>query len=229
MCIKRKKIKPIIVKRELPNTPLMKELNQADILLFRWKGPRDFLGGSIGYFTNSPYSHAEVYLSNGFALSAGSHGVGYEDLLKASGDIDVFRYENLTREQRLIIQAKAQQSLLHPYGFANLILFPFAGKRLIARWTKNNAYICSEVTAWVYKEAGIDLVPGKLEAIEAPADLARSKELSYKGTFHLPTGNKISDNSRFKCLSYQTYSKKVIRIGNIIKFLSKRDEGYNHG
>ena len=225
------KVKKIIDnKRALPINDLTKSLKQNDILLFRWQGKKDFLGGSIGYFTNSPYSHAEVYLFNGFGLSASSTGVIYDDLFNSKREgqyIDLFRLNRaLTRNERLVIQAKASQSLLKPYAYNTLFLFPFASKKQIARWSKDNAYICSEVTSWVYKEAGIDLVPDKESPAEAPADLGKSQLLLYCGTYHIPDGMLMFKDKRSQFLEFQQYSKSVIAVGNIIKALSDKDEGY---
>ena len=166
------------------NNDLSNTLKPMDVLLYRFGGKHDFIGGVISHFTNSPYSHAGLHLKNGYSVEALDCGVSYVDVFSGHRTIDVFRLKKqLTREQRLIMFAKAAQSVLEPYDYIDLTMFPFINKELAAKLSGNHAFICSELVAWIYKEAGIDLVGGKPEAIEAPADLGYSDLLEYIGTF----------------------------------------------
>lgn len=205
--------------------PLLKILKPCDVIVKRFSGEKDFMGSIIAHYTSSPYSHAEIHLYDGIVVSAEATGVLYVDSLKRkNAKIDIFRYLKLTREERLIITAKAHQSVFKPYHYANLLYYPFMTDKQAAKWSKNEAYICSENVAWCYKEAGIDLVPESPEAAEDPSDLANSKVLKYFGTYDVETGKIISMEAKNKLLVDQKYNKHAKKVSAIIKFLSELDK-----
>lgn len=222
----RKKASTIPIREQPIENELLWALQRADLLVYRFGGEKDFLGGTIAHFTNSPYSHSEVHLYDGYTVSASAIGVIYRDIFSEPSRVDIFRYTSLTREQRLIIEAKAQQSVFRPYHYLNLIAFPFISDAKAAEWSKNHAYICSEVCGWCYKEAGIDYVPTTWEAAEAPADIANSPVLTYFGTYDTETGKNVSIGARGKCFEDEQYSKASVNVSNILKAFSKKDETY---
>ena len=218
--------KRIFPQRPMPDNPLSRALEGSDILVYRFSGPKSFLGGVIACFTNSPYSHAEIHVSDGVSVSAEATGVGYKDIFAKENYVDLFRLkEGLSREARLIIAAKAHQSVFKPYHYANLFLFPFLSKKRAAKWAKNDAFICSEVTSWCYLEAGYDLAEGKPEAMEAPADIARSPLLDYEGTYNTKTGKFVEAEAR-KLMPHQKFGWLSKLVCGWMKALSERDENY---
>lgn len=172
-------IKPI---KERYSNDLTTNLLKGDIILHR--ASRKFISSLISDLTNSPYSHAEIYIGDGWCVSAEAKGITFSDNLNKKF-VDVMRLkEGLTRDKRGIILEKAYQSLAKPYDYLLLVGFPFIGPKSAARRAGDVAYICSELTAWCYKEAEIDLIPGLPEDIEAPADIAKSDKLDWIGAWN---------------------------------------------
>jgi hypothetical protein len=163
------------------NDGLTAVLQPGDVVLYRARAGQ-LLGGLITTFTESPYSHAEVYVGDGWCVDASAYGVTlskgmHEDL------VDVFRLKGgLTAEQRRVVVDKAFQSLARPYDYFLLFTFPFLTRAMAARRAANGAFICSENVAWCYAEAGVDLSgKGDPTTLEAPADLGRSGRLEWLG------------------------------------------------
>ncbi|MCG3215815.1 MAG: hypothetical protein KAS63_03830 [Candidatus Heimdallarchaeota archaeon] len=172
-------IKPI--KKHYTNN-LTDDLLKGDIILHRATGK--FISSLISDFTDSPYSHAEIYIGDGWCVSAEAKGVTFSDKLNTKF-VDVLRFKGgLPRDKRGIILEKAYQSLAKPYAFLKLLRFAFYyGPKSVARRAGKVAYICSELTAWCYKLADIDLIPELPEDIEAPADIAKSEVLEWIGAW----------------------------------------------
>ena len=100
--------------------------------------------------------------------------------------------KGLSRYERGIILEKAYQSLAKRYDFQKLFGFAFSlVPRFAAKRAAKKAFICSELTAWCYKEAKIDLIPRTPEETEAPADIAKSKKLDWIGSWNEST--KVDD------------------------------------
>ena len=86
---------------------------------------------------------------------------------------------------------------------------------------------CSEVTAWCYKKAGIDLIKDKPEAIEAPADLAKSSELEWLGAWRGAKPFAAAEHNKFHKLQLNKkagFAKWLVK--NIADRFSERDEYY---
>lgn len=220
------------------NSDFYKNLLPGDILLYRFGGKKDFTGGIICEMTSSPYSHSEVHIKDGYNISAGPQGITFVDGYKHNvigkkavvgkhvyrANIDIFRLKGgLSREQRLIIQAKLMQALLLPYDYINLAGFPFLRGKSAVKRAGNDAYICSESVAWSYKNAGIDIIKDKPESIEAPCDIGRSDILEYIGTF--VAGKKIEGDHRNEFLQ-EEYSVLSKMVSNFLGLFSKKDEFY---
>lgn len=203
-------------------------LQPGDIILYRLSGPKDFPGSVISHMTSSPYNHIEVHVFDGYDISAGTGGVTFIDLYRAnvlgSLKVDVLRLKDgLSREQRLIILSKMFQSLLKPYDYIKLIGFPFLKDKVALRRAGNDAYICSELVAWAYKNAGIDLIKGRPESIEAPVDISRSNVLEYVGTFS--RGIKMGGDYRNEFFKQETTNLARF-VAEFMGLLSQKDEYY---
>jgi hypothetical protein len=209
------------------NSDLWNELKPCDLVFYRLK-KNDFIGGVISYITSSPYIHVEFHAFDGYSISAGTVGVTYADTIsysKSGYNLDLYRLNReITREERLIMEAKAAQALLKPYDYIHLFVFPFLSERAAAKKAGNDAYICSELVAWIYKNADIDLIPSKPESAEAPADIAMSDSLDYIGTFD-SNGRRVIGNLRNKFWK-EEYNNLQKIVGNIMNFFSVKDEYY---
>lgn len=203
------------------------DLQKGDIIMKRMTGT--FYSGVICHMTDSPYSHAEIHIEDGYVISATPHGVGFvdevEENAKGKNTLDILRLKDgLTREQRLIIEAKSYKTLLRPYDYINLVSFPFMSDKKAAKYSGNKAYICSEHVSWAYKNAGIDLIANRPEAIEAPADIAKSDALEYIGTYE--DGNKkLEGNYRNKFIDEEiSWLQKL--SAKFMGIFTKKDEFY---
>jgi len=204
---------------------MTKALQKGDVILHRAM-PGSFTSSLIREFTDSPYAHAEIYVGDGWSISAGPYGLTLSDELMYNNFVDVMRDLELTDQQRKIIVGKAYQSLAKPYEYFLLLSFPWIkGKKAVKR-AANEAYICSENTAWCYKEAGIDLVPNRVESIEAPADLGHSKKLSYVNSWY--KGELVTDAKRNKIHPIQGEVGKFAKfiINKLVDPITIRDEYY---
>lgn len=81
----------------------------------------------------------------------------------------------LTAEQRTDIVAYAQSTLGLPYDWAAIagFLLRFWGARITGK-SDDHAdakLICSELVVWAYREAGVDLAPGRAAGDVSPGDL----------------------------------------------------------
>ena len=222
------KMAPPLRDFEVPECDLMRDLKSGDIILYRFGGPGDFTGGVITHITSSPYSHAELHIKDGYDISAGSHGVGFVDLLKENVagkyNVDIFRVPGgLSRQKRLIIEAKAYQTVLMPYDYFNLAGFPYLKDEKAVARSGNEAYICSEHVAWCYYNANIDLIKNKPEAIEAPADLGRSDQLEYIGTY--VEGMKTEANFANEFMG-EEWSMLQQLVSKFMGLFTKKDEFY---
>jgi hypothetical protein len=217
-------------KRTFPvnlNTDLMQTIQPCDLVLYRFTGASDFVGGITAHCTMSPYSHAELHMFDGYNIEAGVGGVGYSDLYyKAviqTNHVDIFRLNRpLTREERLAIQSKAYQSIAKPYSYQGILFFPFLSNKAAVQYAGNKAFICSQLLNWCYENANIEFVVGK--ALEAPADLGRSTILDYMGTFI--NGKKQDGNYRNQFMSDEIFGFATKIADGLIDKFSVKDEFY---
>ncbi len=203
---------------------MTRKLEEGDIIVYR--GPKDILGSLIMEFTRSPYQHAETYIGEGWTVSSEDYGVTLSDAMQSSF-IDVFRIKGgLSDLQKKKILVSAFRSLSKSYAYAALILFPFINKKKALRKSADEAFICSEQVAFNYKEAGIDLVEGRPEAIESPADLVHSDKIEFVGSWK--NGVKVEDAKPSKRHPSQKDNHKFAKwiIKRIADPLSEWDEHY---
>ena len=172
------------------DSELVQSLLEGDILLYRSLN-EELVGSAISEFTRSPYSHAEIYVGDGWSVSASSIGLKFVDTLN-TGFIDVLRVPGgLTAEQKAVILERCRDTLGYPYEYLLLVGFPFWGSRAAAARAENQSYICSEHVAWAYQEAGIELVTGRARSMIAPADLAHATNLLWLGSWR--NGTRVAD------------------------------------
>lgn len=202
--LNKTKIRKKITKRpKLKDCDLFREIKSGDIVLYRFDPKSDIIGSIIGYFTYSPYSHCEVYVSDGWDISAEANGVTYVDLQSRikKNKIDIFRLKGgLNEEQLLKIMSFLEKTVAYPYDYVNLGFFYLIKRSNACRFAGNSAYICSELVSLAYKQASIDLISEKQESIEAPADIARSDLLEYIGTYE--NGDLIHKDKRNEFLDF---------------------------
>jgi hypothetical protein len=222
----RKRCKLRIEPTEYYDNPLTRFLEKGDIILYRGEF-RQFLAALIMEFTRSPYSHVDIYVGDGWSISAEAYGMTLHDHCNTDF-IDIMRLKGgLPRETRAIVLEKAYQSLAKPYEYLGFLGFPFGSEKAAARRSANEAYICSENVAWCYKKADIDLIEGKPESIEAPADIAQCDKLEWLGSWK--NGRPVSDVEIHKFhrdqLSKQAGFARWL-VKNVADRLSDRDEYY---
>lgn len=214
-------------KKEYEND-LTEALLPGDIILYRMR-KRHFFDGVVCNFTSSPYPHVEVHLENGYDIAATSTGVGYVDIFKRASQknwrCDVVRVKKgVSREKKLQLIGKAAKSVLMPYDYANLIFFPFIKGKGAVRRAGNDAYICSELTAWLFSEIGIKTITyDRPEAIYAPADFGFSPLLDYVGTFE--GGDRIEGYYRNSFLPEENRELGKL-MSKFMSAFSKKDEFY---
>lgn len=200
-------------------------LRPGDVVLHRDQG--DLLGGLIGHFTASPYSHAELYWGGGWSLSAEAHGIAFAATDRGGrAFVDVCRHPGLDAGRARRLLAAARATLARRYEFTLLFGFPYLSRRALLRRAANRGYICSEHVAWAYRQAGLILVPGRLQSAQAPADLAHSKALRYVASFHGEERVTDAQLSRFHPRQGRRNRLAVALIELFANPVSLRDEYY---
>lgn len=155
------------------------ELKIGDVILY--KSGTSFVAKMIKLVTKSPYHHAAIYIGRGRvaeSLEEGfvirTHG---EEWLKNETANHVFRPRNKRLSQKAVKLAVARY-LGRPYGFMDLLeilVYKLSGLRIFKKRSKR--LICSEAVAQVYKDLGIELVPGKNLDLVSPADISQSRNI----------------------------------------------------
>ena len=200
-------------------------LRPGDVVLHRDRG--DLLGGLIGHFTASPYSHAELHYGAGWSLSAEAQGISFVTTDRAGrAFVDVCRHPGLSDDQAQRLLAATRVTLARRYEFTLLFGFPYLSRRAVLRRAANRGYICSEHVAWAYRQVGLILVPGRPQSIQAPADLAHSPALRYVASFHGATRVTDAQLNRFHPRQGRRNRLAVALIELLAKPISSRDEYY---
>ncbi|SPF51238.1 conserved hypothetical protein [Candidatus Desulfosporosinus infrequens] len=159
----------------------MLDLHIGDLVLVRGKG---IISEAIERVENSCYSHVAGYVGHGELIEAeGLRRTGYARVSKYKGCADVFRYNNLTREQRWRILELATYSVGERYDwwldFIEFMRYTFGV--IVPYREPPNLRICSNLWAGIYSDTDIDLCPGI--KYPTPKDVSGSKLLTYIGSF----------------------------------------------
>jgi hypothetical protein len=208
-------------------SPLTEVLLPGDIILYRAWGYQ-IMGGLITDFTKSPYSHAEIYTGDGWSIEAGARGVSFNNAFHTN-IVDILRWKSgLSNDQRRVIIGKAYQSLAKPYEYLLLLGFPFISRKAAIQRAANQAFVCSEIVAWCYGEAGLKVCENmKPTSVRAPADFGLSKNFEWIGFYH--NAEKVLDGERNVWHMIQgkrnCFARFVIEF--LINPLTKKDEYYN--
>ena len=196
----------------------------GDVTLFRVFDKKDFLGNVITHITDSPYSHAEMHLEHGYAISADAGGIGYVDLLHQTSHLDLFRLNRpILDEEMEILKAKAASVLNFPYNYFNLLNFDYISQEDAIKLSGGKSFICSQLVSWLFQQIQVQLVVGAPTALQAPADLGRSSILNYVGTFVY--GQRVEGDWRNKPLEFHE-NQFADFIANFMDLFSKKDEFY---
>jgi len=140
----KRKCKLRVEAHEYHKNELTAFLQKGDIILYRGEF-RSFTSALIMEFTRSPYSHAEIYVGDGWSVSAERYGISLEDHC-ITGLIDIMRLRaGLSEGQKGIVLERAYESLAKPYEYLGLIGFPFGSEAAAAKRSANEAYICSPI------------------------------------------------------------------------------------
>ena len=200
-------------------------LRPGDVVLHRDRG--DLLGGLIGHFTASPYSHAELYYGADWSLSAEAHGIAFAATDRGGkAFVDVCRHPELSAGQAQRLLAAARATLTRRYEFTLLFGFPYLSRRALLRRAANRGYICSEHVAWAYRQVGLILVPERPQSAQAPADLAHSPGLRYVASFHGAERVADAQRNRFHPRQGRRNRLAVALIELFANPVSQRDDYY---
>ncbi len=189
------------------DTDMTRAVRKGDVLVHRIMQKGDgisrLVNNLIALFTSSAYFHVEIYVGAGWSVTAGKHGVHFSDSIVRRSNFDALRLKSgLTDEERDRIVFYAYKQVGKPYDYFATLLMPFASQKGLVRRSANEAWMCSELTAWCYRRASIDLVPNfELGAAIAPMDIACADELEYVGSWHkgeAVAGGKLNVRNRFQ-------------------------------
>ena len=214
-----------------------KRLKPGDILL--WRGSKgDPLAAAIMLFTDSPYSHAELYMGGGWSIGAEVNGVGYNPAMgtgrnvSSPGDawVDVVRLKGgLSRSQERILLGEAEAQLDKPYGVVDGVLgFPWPGRRARVLRATYASYGCSELVSYCYEHAGARLSPSEPPYV-APADIGHAPNVEYLCSVY---GQRVLDKGHYfnkldPEIQAEPWSKLAeFVVKDIVDPNSSRDEFY---
>lgn len=158
-------------------------LQTGDILL---STSNSLVSGAIRLATNSPISHAAIYIGNGEVVEAITDGVVLQSLEEALRDDTVsvaFRYPNLTEAQGLLIKDFVGKNLGTPYNYWGIVKgspFFIAHShsriyRVDLRTRDNSSFFCSQLVIAAYQQAGVPITSEQPNLV-TPGDLARMRE-----------------------------------------------------
>ncbi len=214
-----------------------RRLRPGDILL--WRGSKgDPLASAIMLFTDSPYSHAELYVGGGWSIGSEVNGVGYNPAMGTGRNIaspseawvDAVRFKGglgEIRERALLRIAEAQ--LDKPYGIVDGVLgFPWPGKRDSVLRSTYASYGCSELVSYCYEKAEARLSPEEPPYI-APADIGHSPNVEYVCSVY---GSRVLDRHEYfnrldpeiQGEPWNEFARFVVR--DLVDPSSARDEFY---
>lgn len=137
-----------------------------------------FFGKLIRLGTMSRWNHTFIYIGGNKIVEANPRGVAVSDVSEYP-IIGWNQHEILTEEQRQKIYSYAMTTVGKPYNFLVIVsialrilgLKIFANSKLLHRLSKHDGYICSELVAEAYAQAGLNLFDKPADNV-TPGDLA---------------------------------------------------------
>jgi len=137
-----------------------------------------FFGKLIRLGTMSRWNHTFIYIGGNKIVEANPRGVAVSDVSEYPV-IGWNQHEGLTEEQRQKIYSYAMTTVGKPYNFLVIVsialrilgLKIFANSKLLHRLSKHDGYICSELVAEAYAQAGLNLFDKPADNV-TPGDLA---------------------------------------------------------
>jgi cell wall-associated NlpC family hydrolase len=214
-----------------------RRLKPGDILL--WRGSKgDPLAAAIMLFTDSPYSHAELYMGGGWSIGSEVNGVGYNPAMGTGRNlsppteawVDALRFkEGLAASQLQALLGAAESQLDKPYGIVDGVLgFPWPGKRARTLRSTYASYGCSELVSYCFERAGARLSPNEPPYV-APADLAHSPNVEYVCSVY---GGRVLDKREYfnrldpEIQGEPWHELAQFVVKELVEPSSKRDEFY---
>ena len=138
------------------------------------------------------YSHAFIYLGDGFIIESLPDGATINPLSNYEPENVIFSQFRLSKEQRIRICEEAIRLEGTPYSkldFVAIGLEHYCKNCWLPRWlkkrvTNSGKMICSQLVAESYRRAGIELEPGMDPQGLTPGDLSRIIMLNYGKKFY---------------------------------------------
>lgn len=137
---------------------------------------KGIFGKLIRLGTVSRWNHAFIYIGDGKVVEANPTGVAVSPVAKYP-KIAWNLHEELSPDARAKIISHAFNAVGRPYNFAIIVMLAFRAigvkifpKKVIDYLAKHDGYICSELVAECYEEAGVPICPSA--DLCNPGDLA---------------------------------------------------------
>ncbi len=238
-CIE-KRHPPILEISRTFDTEATRFLQKGDVLLYRG-AKNDMVAAGICLFTDSPYSHAEIYVRDGWSIGALEDGIGYDYAVgegKAVGSsdpawIDVFRYRGgLTAVQQDALIGDDRAQLGKPYGILpGIIEFPFPRAWEFVPKASYRAFGCSMLVSFCYEKIGLPLA-ATAAPLQAPADIGHSPRLQYVasvygGVLRMDKARFVNEDDPEVQAGAWNWLARFL-VDRIIDPLSSRTEFYRH-
>jgi uncharacterized protein YycO len=161
---------------------LFNSLKAGDILLVYNK--RNIISFLITKITNTPWSHAALYVGNGEVVESTFSGVGKNCISKYYGDqfkLAGFTVIEATEEQRQGVVSQAEKRIGRRSGFFQILYLYFMyAFNLVGNsfWQRevDAGDICSEMIARGYQDAGLKLC-NKSPSMVIPNDFAHCDKI----------------------------------------------------
>jgi uncharacterized protein YycO len=157
---------------------LKKQLKPGDVFVVHG---RHLISRMIRIVTDSHWNHATMYVGKGRFIEANNKAVETRPLEEYEGkEIEIYRHKKATAyHQKKIVEA-AMQKRGKGYDFFHLVQFFWlfvTGRRGNARQLgSKNKYICSELVASSYAEAGLKVYKNYNPTQISPADFPESDQ-----------------------------------------------------
>ena len=159
-------------------TSLKTQLRPGDVFVVHG---RHLISRMIRIVTDSHWNHATMYSGKGKYIQADNHGVETKSIEDYGGkDIEIYRHKSITNQQGKKIVHAAMQKIGKKYDFYHLVqlfwYFLFGIRGNARRIGSKNKYICSELVADAYVQAGLKVYKNYNPTQISPADFPESDQ-----------------------------------------------------